>query len=732
MTARAAATFTPRRARWWHYPRQRRKALLGVLAASLFGLALSIGAWSRVCAGGACPSIAGLSNYDPQQASKLYAADGRLITDYGSQRRTVVPLQQMSPAVVAAFLAVEDQRFYRHNGIDWIRVGGSIKSTLLGNKQGFSTITMQLAGNLWPEQIDRSQREGFAGMTRKLREARMALEIERNYSKDKILELYLNQINLGNGAYGVEAAAQRYFGKSARNVNVAEAATLAALAKAPGRYNPRRSPRLAVQRRNLIIGLMERWGKIGPQSAEAWKAYPLALSSRSDYSGVAEYFVEYVRQILQARFGTDLYRAGFRIYTTLDLDIQQAAERALETQLTAIEEGTAGGRYRHLTYRKYLEQRSETAAETDNGPFTPYLQGLMVTLEVKTGYIRAMVGGRDFEDSKFNRATQALRQAGSAFKPFVYAAAVRAGIPWSQIFEDAPVSVEIPDQPTWEPKNYDSKFDGPMTMRKALYESRNTVAVKVGLRLGEDAVIAEATNLGITTRIPRVPSIFIGSADVVPLELISAYSGFANLGVVTTPLAILRVEDRQGNIVWQPEIQERRVMEPAQAWLVLDGLRDVVRRGTAAGSVVTRGGFTHPAGGKTGTTNDGMDVWVIGFTSELVTGVWMGFDKKTVIMGDAQGGRLAAPAWAAMMRETYERRGPPPPWLMPDGILSYDIDQSTGYLSTPFCPLDQVYREFFLPGTEPTERCPLHSPFRGMGRDGGAGSAGAGGGGRSH
>jgi len=706
------ATTTP--TRWWHYPRRRRKVLLAVLASGLFGFALLAGAWSRVCGGGACPSIAGLSNYDPDQASKLYAADGRLITDYGNQRRTVVPLQQMSPAVIAAFLAVEDRRFYRHHGIDWVRVLGSVKSTLLGNKQGFSTITMQLAGNLWPEQIDRSQREGLAGLSRKLREGRMALEIERNYSKDKILELYLNQINLGNGAYGVEAASQRYFGKSARNVNVAEAAMLAALAKAPGRYNPRKSPRLAVQRRNLIIGLMQDWGKINAQSAEAWKAYPLNLSSRSDYSGVAEYFVEYVRQILQARFGADLYRAGFRIYTTLDLDMQQAAERALEAQLTAIENGDLGA-YRHLTYRQYLEQRGEPTPETDNGAFTPYLQGAMVTLETRTGYIRTMVGGRDFEDSKFNRATQALRQAGSTFKPFVYAAALEAGFPWSTIQDDSPVSVEIPDQPTWEPKNYDSKFEGPMTMRRALFQSRNTIAVKVGLKLGEDAVIAEASNFGITTRIPRVPSIFIGSADVIPLELISAYTGFANLGVVTTPLAILRVEDRKGNIVWQPETRESRVMDPQHAWLLLDGLRDVVRRGTAQPAIVGRGGFTYPAGGKTGTTNDGMDVWFVGFTSELVTGVWMGFDKKTVIKGDAQGGKLAAPAWVAMMREVYERRPAPPPWLMPEGILQLEIDEGTGYLATPFCPPEQVIHEYYYPGTEPTERCPLHSPFRGGG-----------------
>jgi penicillin-binding protein 1A len=698
--------------RWWHFPRRRRNILVGLLATGLFLIALLAGSWTRVCAGGACPSIAGLTNYDPDQASKLYAADGRLITDYGLQRRTVVPLKQMSPAVVAAFLAVEDRRFYRHHGIDWIRFLGALKSTLIGNRQGFSTITMQLAGNLWPDQIDRRQRTGLKGLSRKIREGRMALEIERNYSKDKILELYLNQIDLGNRAYGVEAAAQRYFGKSARTLNVAEAALLAGLPKGPTIYNPRKSPKAAVQRRNLVISILEDVGKITHESAEVWKAYPLKLSSRSDYSGVAEYFVEYIRQILAARFGTDLYRAGFRIYTTLDLDMQQAAERALEAQLQNIEDGGTGA-YRHRTYRQYLDQRPDPGGpEIDNGPFSPYLQGLMVTLDAKTGYIRAMVGGRDFEDNKYNRATQGIRQAGSAFKPFVYAAAIRAGIPWSSVWDDSPISIEIPDQPPWEPKNYDSKFEGPMTMRQALRQSRNTVAVRVGQQVGEDAVIAEASGYGITSRIPRVPSIFIGSADVTPLELIGAYTGFANMGVASTPLGILRVEDREGRIVWQPEVRDHRVMDPEHAWLILDGLRDVVRHGTAYGAVVGKG-FTIPAGGKTGTTNDGMDVWFIGFTPDLVTGVWMGFDKKTVIKSNAQGALLAAPAWTTMMREVYERRTAPGPWAMPEGIVSVEIDASTNALATPFCPRDKVVREVYYPGTEPIEHCPLHSPFRG-------------------
>src|SRR6185295_12212590 len=289
-------------------PRVRRVVLVSFLALVAFGLAVLTALWTRACAGNSCPPIAELGGYDPKQASKVYAADGRLITDLGLERRTVVPLGEMSPYVKAAFITTEDKRFYQHHGIDWVRVFGAIKNNLFKFRvaEGFSTITMQLARNLWPEDISGRDKT----LRRKLREAHVAREIEAKYTKDKILELYLNQIDLGNRAYGVEAAAQRYFGKSVRSLNVAEAAMLAGLPQAPALYNPRKSPRLAVRRRNVVIGMMEQWGKLSHESAEAWKAYPLSLSSRSDYSGVAEYFVEYVRQIMQARYGDEIYRNG--------------------------------------------------------------------------------------------------------------------------------------------------------------------------------------------------------------------------------------------------------------------------------------------------------------------------------------------------------------------------------------------------------------------------------------
>jgi penicillin-binding protein 1A len=691
-------------------PRARRTLLVAFLAVVAFGLAVLVAAWTRACAGNSCPSIEELGGYDPNQASKVYAADGRLITDLGLERRTVVPLGEMSPYVKAAFLITEDKRFYDHHGIDWVRVLGAVKANIFEFRvaEGFSTITMQLARNLWPEDISGRDKS----IRRKLREAKVAREIEKKYPKDQILELYLNQIDLGNRAFGVEAASQRYFGKSVRDLNVAEAATLAAIPKAPSRYNPRKNPNFNVQRRNTVLNLLRDNGLLKPEETERWKAYPLLLSSRSDFSGVAEYFTEFVRQQLDARFGPELYRSGYRIYTTLDLDMQQAAERALEARLEAIESG-ADGKFEHKTYRDYQDSRADNPDDGESAT-TPYLQGLVVTIEAKTGSIRAMVGGRDFADSKFNRATQSRRQPGSTFKPIVFSAAVESGYPLSHVMVDDPLSVEVdPAEPPWTPQNYDLEFDGPMTLRRALYLSRNIIAIKLGMELGEQAVVSEARKFGIGTPILPVPSIHIGSADVVPLDMIASYTTFANLGVRTVPNAILRVEDRSGKIVWQPTVRSVSVLDSAHAWLMTDALRDVVRHGTAVGSVGARINF--PAGGKTGTTNDGFDVWFIGFTPDLVTGLWIGFDQPKKIKSNAQGGVLAAPAWTAMMREIYERRSPPAAWPRPAGLSALDIDKTTGYKATPFCPKDVHYIESFIPGTEPTGFCPIHSPFGAVG-----------------
>jgi len=655
-----------------------------------------------VCAGGACPSIAVLDVYRPQQASKVFAADGRLITELGYERRTVVPLQEMPLSLREAFIAVEDKRFYAHHGIDFSRIFGAIEANILSLswKQGFSTITMQLARNVFPDRITREKT-----LSRKLKEARVAVELERTYSKDRILELYLNQINLGAGGYGVEAAAQHYFGKPVRDLNVAEAAMLAALPKAAWRYNPRKYPARAVARRNLVLDLMHEQGFLSYDQAEEAKAYPLTLSSHADYGDVAPYFVEWVRQQMDERFGKDLYEKGLRIFTTLDLDMQQSAERTLEAQLEAVEAG-AYGPYQHRTMAQYAERNTGNVDNSERTS-TPYLQGAMVAMDT-TGAIRAMVGGRDFDDSKFNRITQAVRQPGSTFKLFVYSAALRAGHSPNEMIDDSAISLPMPDGTIWEPHDFEeAQFRGPQTLRQGLALSLNLVAIRLGLELGVDAVVDEARRYGISTPVPAVPSMFIGSADVYPLEMVSAFTVPATLGVKAAPFGILRVEDASGKVLLQSQPRRERVMAVDQSYVLNDMLQDVVRYGTAR-SAVRQSGFDVPAGGKSGTTNDYTDVWFVGYTRELVAGFWMGFDIQQRIQNNAQGGRLAAPAWANFMREVYERRPSPGPWVAPTGVVQREIDITSGKLATPWCPQNVRRWEVFSPNNVPTEYCPLH------------------------
>ncbi len=681
-----------------------RRIAFGLVLLMAVGLGATLGSWARACAGTACPSIAVLEGYRPTQTAKVYAADGRLFTELGIERRTVLAFDEIAPEVRAAFVAVEDHRFYEHGGIDYRRILGAVKSNILalGFAEGFSTITMQLARNVFPDKLPSAK-----DLRRKVREMRVALEIEETYSKDKILELYLNQIYLGGSAYGVEAGAHRYFGKSATGLNVAEAALLAAIANLPGFYDPRRHPERALQRRNLVINRMRDQGYISAADAERWKAYPVMLSSREGFDDVAPYFRDWVLQQLLDRFGMAVYERGYRVYTTLDLDMQIAAERAIEEQLERIENGEFS-EFNHVTYAEDLESRQPGVERSQ----TPYIQGALITLEARTGYVRAMVGGRDFADSKFNRATQAQRQAGSTFKPFVYTAAIRAGYPLSYVIDDAPISRRIEgDSMPWEPQNFEMNFRGPMTLRDGLRRSRNIVAIRLGMELGERAVIGEARRFGLSTRLPLVPSIFIGSADVIPLEMASAYTAFATVGTRAAPIGILRVEDEYGNIVWEPQTRRERILDEEHMWLMTDALSDVVSRGTAYLRVVSLGGFHHPAGGKTGTTNDGADVWFIGFTSELVTAVWVGFDAPRKIMTQSSGGRLAAPAWAAFMNDVYERRPPPADWPRPESLILLRIDHHTGYLATGWCPQESTSHEWFIPGTEPTEFCPVHNPF---------------------
>lgn len=704
----------------WREPEARRTAVFSLLAVGGLGLGVTLGSWTRACAGTSCPSISWLETWQPQQSSKFYAADGQLIRDFG-ETRTIVALDEMAPALPAAFVASEDRRFFEHSGVDPRGFMRQFRNLVLGRRlAGGSTITMQLARNVFTEKLPAAERS----VQRKLREIRVAMELERTYSKERILELYLNMVYMGGRVNGVEEAARRYFGKSSADLNVAEAALLASIAPLPNAYEPRRHPETALARRNTVLNAMRDEGFLTPEETERWKAYPLEVSSREDFLGVGEYFVEWVRKALYSRFGDDLFERGYRVYTTLDLQMQLAAERALENRLREIEAGTLrpgdpiyNREFPHPTYQQIQDSLDGEVRESSQ---MPYLQGALITMEARNGYVRAMVGGRNYQESKFNRATQALRQPGSTFKPFVYSAAIRADIPASHIVVDSVISLFQPTtgQP-WEPRNFEGDYRGPMTLRQGLRTSRNLAAIQLGREIGVSTFVGEALRYKISSRIPPVPSTAIGGGDVYPIEMVSAYTAFATLGVHASPVGILRVEDADGNIVWEPQVRTERIMDREHAWILNSMLQDVVNHGTgtAFGAVRLRGEFPWriPAGGKTGTTNDGTDVWFIGFTPEFVTGVWMGFDQRQRIIDGATGGGLAAPAWAAYMNDVYVRRVAPDSsqWERPATLITRQVDKYTGFLATRYCPIHERYWEWYIPGTEPTQYCPYHpDPFQ--------------------
>lgn len=547
----------------------------------------------------------------------------------------------------------------------------------------------------------------------------MAVDLEQVYSKDQILEAYINQINYDNGWYGIESAAQNYFGKNATELNPAEAATLAAVINRPAYYNPLKRPERARQRRNLVLSLMADQGYLTREEAARWRQEPVPETrAQVGASDTAPYFVEWVRRILEDRFGRDLYSSGYRVFTSLDVGMQQRAQEAMERGWSRVE---SQPNFRHPRYEQ------AAGDSTDAGRNTSYLQGMFVAMDPATGEVKALIGGRDFDDSKFNRATQARRQPGSVFKPFAYTAAIAGGIPASRTILDAPVNVDLPDGTVWSPRNYSGAFDGQITMRNALRRSVNVPAVKIGMEVGLETVAQYAKRMGISGDIPRVPSLPIGVPAVLPIDIAEAYTTFANLGVKVEPRPILRVEDAEGRVVWETQAEREQVIEPQVAYIMVDMLKDVVDAGSGLSiRDPARGNLPAalPAAGKTGTTNDGTDVWFAGFTPDLLAVVWLGMDQPQPIIPNAAGGTFAAPIWADFMRPVYfgggsgsgdagggPQRSVPGDWARPEGLRTAVIDRESGKLfSSDFCPSELMHEEVYLPNTEPTELCDLHTP----------------------
>jgi len=618
----------------------------------------------------------------PPQASQILARDGSLIGEVGRQFRMSVSIRTLPRYVAQAFIAVEDQRYYQHDGVDIIGIAGAIKGKILGEQRGgASTITQQLVGNMHPGLVDRRD----MSMGRKLREQAAAREMEKHYNKEQILEAYLNQIGFAHGWYGIEEASRHYFGKSASKLTLAEAATLAAMPKAPENYEPVKFPDRARQRRNTVLALMEQQRYITHAQSLAAQASRVVTAPNYGVSAQAPYFIDVVK-VQARRAGVSLADGGYRVYTSLDPLLQHAAVQSL-TEGTADVEARAG--YSHPSITK--------------GGDSEYLQGLVVAIDPATGDIRALVGGRDYAESQFDRAVDGRRQPGSSFKPIVYAAAIADSIAPTTIVGDTAIAITLPNGSVYRPDNSDHEFLGAITLREALAKSRNVVAVQLGQQIGMDSVIALARRMGISSPIAPYPSSAIGASAVQPLDLIAAYTTFANLGTPVEPRFIYRIEDKTGKSVFAVQV---RALPPAldqrTTFVVRDMMRDVVERGTAS-SIRRYLPATIPAAGKTGTTNDNTDVWFIGLTPDLVAGVWLGFDKPKMITPGAAGGSLAAPIWGKMMSRYYALTRPPPAssWTPPLGVIPGEVDRATGQLATIATPADRRYTEYFVEGTEP-------------------------------
>lgn len=666
-----------------------RVLLLGLVAGLTHASAMPVVAQNSVRVGAQAPTTEEpWQIITPPQSSLVFARDGSLVGEIGRQYRTSIPLRTMPPYLPHAFIAVEDQRFYQHDGVDLIGVAAAIKGKLLGERlRGASTITQQLVGNLHPDIINRAD----MSLSRKLREQSAAREMEKHYSKEQILEAYLNDIDLGHRWFGVEAAARHYFGKSASRLSLAEAASLAALPKSPPLYDPIRFPARNKARRDLILGLMADQGYITKIEAQKARQEPIVTAPDAGMSAPSDYFVDAVRQAAQ-RSGIPVASGGYRIYTTLDPALQRAAVDAL-VQGTARVEARRG--YKHMTYAQAVKARSAA-----------YLEGAVVAIDPTTGDVRALVGGRNYATSPFDRAF-ALRQPGSAIKPLVYAAALADSIPPNAIVPDTALSIPMPNGPNYEPGNADGQFLGLITLHEALVKSRNPVAVQLGMRVGMDTIAELARRLGISSPIAPVPSSAIGASVVRPIELVTAYTAFANLGSVAQPRLISRIDDASGRTMYAAAVAPLTpVLDPRVTFIVRRMMQDVADRGTGAAARQAVPSSI-PVAGKTGTTNDNADVWFVGMTPDLVAGVWLGFDQPATIAPGAAGGSLAAPIWGQMITRYYASLGTSPQaaWSSwdspPAGLLYAELDRDTGALADSTTPPQRRYIEYFLDGTEP-------------------------------
>jgi penicillin-binding protein 1A len=746
--------------------------LAGVLAAGAGGALWYV--WS-----GNLPYIGSLREYHPPVITEAYSEEGEVIGRFWEEKRVVVPLDRMPKHLIQAFIAAEDARFYEHEGVDLLSIFRALINNILAGRveQGGSTITQQVAKSLLLKETEKTYR-------RKVREATLSLQIEKEFSKEQILYLYLNQIYLGQGAYGVEAAARTYFDKTAPDLNLAESALLAGLTQAPSRYSLFLHFNRAKARQKYVLERMREENFITEQEEKEALSRPIPVNRTAESSfEKAPYFTEYVRRVVESKYGREaLYREGLRIYTTLNLEMQRAAQSAVEKGLLELDkrEGYRGplrsskpdegdatrktatpevkevdlraGALVQALIEKVDDQKKETwvrigskagvlpfsemkwakrvgmttlrspkevlkegdvilvsLKEAGPQPFewtcsleqVPEVQGALFAMEAQTGRVRAMVGGRDFSASQFNRAIQAKRQPGSAFKPILYAAALDWGMTPSTMILDSPYLSSVnPDDEIWRPRNFRERFFGPTLFRTALVQSRNVITVKILKQIGVPYVVSYAKRMGIESEMSPDLSLALGSSGLSLAELTRSYAAFANGGSLVEPIFIQRVVDRNGKVLEEKGPAKKQAIPKETAYVMTDLLKAVINEGTGWRSKALK----KPAAGKTGTTNDLRDAWFVGYTPYLVAGVWVGYDDRKPMNQGETGSRAANPIWLYFMAEALKNR-PSEDFPVPEGVVLQKIDPKTGLLPGPHSgkPLLQAFKA----GQEPKESSPM-------------------------
>ena len=735
----------------------------GLIALFLIAAFLGIASGVLFAYAGDLPQISALDDYAPSTITRVFGSHGEVVGEFAIQRREVVPYEAISLNLRQDIMAAEDDQFEQHIGLSIPRIVATLIKDIIERRKagGASTLTQQLARKLFL--TDEKTWE------RKIKEALLAIRIEKRYTKHEIFTLYCNQMYFGHGVYGVESASRLYFGKSAKDVNVEEAALIAGILQGNVRQSPYVNMEAALRRRNYTLGRMAEVGFITPAAADEARKKPIVLRGEpSGQPSVAPYFLEEVRKELEARYGAKrLYENGLSVQTGLDVHLQEAANRALDDGLRRIDrrrgfrkpkrnilaEGHSIEAFKyprwerpmsvndvvpavvtvadgatiqlragqlHVTIdRKGFAWTSKTAgtqlvsagdlvetrlltvddmthAATGTLEQPPLVEGAVLALDNRTGQIRALIGGYSFERSKFDRATQAYRQVGSAFKPIVYTAAIDRGYTPSTIIMDTPASFQgAAGSPVYTPMNYDKKFEGAITLRRALEDSRNVPAVRVMEQLGPAHVIQYARRLGLASPLPPYLAVALGAAEATLTEMTSAYSVFPNQGVRMRPYPILKVSDREGNVLEDNRPEPKDAIRADTAFVMTNLLRGVVQRGTAEKAA----SINWPIAGKTGTTDDYTDAWFIGFDPDITIGVWVGLDQKKPIGHNQTGAEAALPIWMDVMKAWIGDRKDPPAFPSPGNIVFVTIDKGSGNLAAEGTP--GAIPEAFIAGTQP-------------------------------